>query len=421
MANIPVIMMGEAGCGKTSLIKKLNQILNNGEEILEIINIYPNITEKQICAKMQEINLKAKNIKKELWVFFDQFNKCLSLSLLTEIFIKRTFNGEKLEENIRLIGACNPYRRRVSYEEKCNITSEDDINNNLVYKVEQLPQSLFYFVFNFGALSDKDEYKYIKSIIQKLFNKEEEKLYDLTTETISLCHRFLRKNFYDPSIVSLRDISRFIKCVEFFQDYFLKKNNQSIDSIDDETKNLYKIKSIICSVYICYYLRLGNYETRSNFSSMLQNTLLEIINVYSCEEYEEKSINLFGEIKNKKLKYELRGKNIKSFYDLLKIEEEFLIEQIELDIGISKNELLKENLFLIFLSVITKIPLIIIGKPGTSKSLSVQLIYNSMRGEYSKSVFFKKYPSIIQFYFRDSEYTSSEDISSMFKKADNFS
>lgn len=38
-ANIQVILMGETGWGKTALIKKLNQLLNNGEETLEIINI----------------------------------------------------------------------------------------------------------------------------------------------------------------------------------------------------------------------------------------------------------------------------------------------------------------------------------------------------------------------------------------------
>ena len=28
--NIPVIMMGETGCGKTSLIRKLSELINNG-------------------------------------------------------------------------------------------------------------------------------------------------------------------------------------------------------------------------------------------------------------------------------------------------------------------------------------------------------------------------------------------------------
>jgi len=428
-ANVPVIIMGETGCGKTSLIKKLSQILNNGEELVEIINIHPGITDEEIIARMLEINAKAKeaeyinrekNIKKELWVFFDEINTCLSLSLLTEIFINRTFNGEKLEKNIRLIGACNPYRRRVFSTEKCGLTREDDKEDDLVYKVEQLPQSLLYYVFSFGTLQDADEKKYIKSIIQKLFDKQEENLYKLTTEAISKCHIFLRKIFKDPSIVSLREIARFRKCVEFFHDYFLKKSNKSNYSLDEETKKLYKIKSIICSIYLCYYIRLINEEIRGKFDSELQKTILRIVNVYSDEKKdEENKTNLFDKIKNKKLKEELDDKNLEHFSDLLKIEEEFLLKQIELDVGIGKNESLKENLFLLFLSVVTKIPLIIIGKPGTGKSLSAQLIYNSMRGIYSKNEFFKKYPNIIQIYFQGSESTEPEDITEVFKKAEN--
>ena len=31
-ANVPVIIMGDTGCGKTMLITKLNQLLNNGKK-----------------------------------------------------------------------------------------------------------------------------------------------------------------------------------------------------------------------------------------------------------------------------------------------------------------------------------------------------------------------------------------------------
>ena len=225
-ANVPVIIMGETGCGKTSLIIKLSQILNNGEKLVEIINIHPGITDEEICKRMKEINEIAKRkeyISKEIWVFFDEINTCLSFSFLTEIFIYRTFNGEKLEKNIRIIGACSPYRLRKSTAEKCGLTREDEQEDELVYKVEQLPQSLFHYVFNFGSIKDEDEKKYIKGIIQMIFNKDEKELLNLTIEAISKCHIFLRKTFEDPSIVSLREIVRFTKCVEFFQDYFLKK------------------------------------------------------------------------------------------------------------------------------------------------------------------------------------------------------
>ena len=426
-ANIPVIIMGDTGCGKTSLIKKLNQILNNGEELLQIIYIHPGITEKEIVNKMRDLNNKAKYEKyqeKELWAFFDEINTCLSFSLLTEIFVNRTFNGEKLEENIRLIGACNPYRKRKESTERYSLTRDDE-EDQLVYKVELLPQSLLYYVFSFGPLQGNEEKKYIKIIIHRLFIKEEEKLYDLTTESISQCHIFLRKSFgNDPTVVSLREIERFNACVEFFEDYFTKKGNFINERIDnnDETKKVNKIKSIICSVYICYYIRLTE-EKRNDFENNLRKILLKIANVHCEDKKDEKRGDLFYQIRYEKLRYELRDKNFTKFSELLKIEEEFLLDQIELDKGIGKNQSLKENIFLSFLALVTNIPLIIVGKSGTGKSLSVQLLYNSMRGKYSKlkngkKSFFANYPKIKKTYFQGSESTSPEDIVGLFNRVE---
>jgi len=146
LADIPVIIMGETGCGKTALITKLSQILNNGEIVVEIINIHPGITDNYLCEKMKEMNKKAKEMKNELWVFFDEINTCLSLSLLTEIFVNKTFNGTELHDNIRLIGACNPYRKRKQNMERCGYGRENENDKELVYLVQPLPQSLLNFV-----------------------------------------------------------------------------------------------------------------------------------------------------------------------------------------------------------------------------------------------------------------------------------
>ena len=421
-ANVPVIIIGETGCGKTSLIIKLSQILNNGEKLVEIINLNPYTTDEEITKKMEKMNETAKSKKyknKELWIIFDEINTCLSLYLLTEIFVNRTFYGKKLEDNIRLIGACNPYRKK-EYKEICDLVREDDEDD---HSKEQLPVPLLYYVSNFGSISEEDEKKYIRSIIQKLFTKKEEKLHDLTTEAISQCHIFLRKSFGDPSIVSLREIARFTACVEFFQDYFPIKKSENRFMLDDETKKLYKIKSIICSIYICYYIRLTN-ETRKDFETFLQPILLDIVNSGEKNK-DEKSKGLLDKIRYQKLIKDLldnlKLKSFQKFSDLLEIEEDFLIKQVELDKEIGKNQSLKENLFLIFLGVVTKIPLIIVGKPGTGKSLSAKLIYNSMRGEYSKNPFFKNYPKIVQIYFQGSKNTNPEDVEELFKKSEELS
>jgi energy-coupling factor transporter ATP-binding protein EcfA2 len=160
--NIPVILMGEPGCGKTALIFKLNQILNNGEINVEIINVYPRTTEEKLCEFMKRLDTKANEKNdKELWIFFDEMNTCLSLSFLTEIFINKTYNGNKFSDNIRLIGAYNPYRRRKRNKEKFGINISEDNDKELVYLVQPLPQSLLYYVFIFGRIDDNNEKKYI--------------------------------------------------------------------------------------------------------------------------------------------------------------------------------------------------------------------------------------------------------------------
>ena len=75
-ANIPIIIMGETGCGITILITKLNQILNNGVLTVRKINICPNITIKDIYEIMKKIIEEATCVKDDIWVFFEEINKC---------------------------------------------------------------------------------------------------------------------------------------------------------------------------------------------------------------------------------------------------------------------------------------------------------------------------------------------------------
>jgi MoxR-like ATPase len=56
-ANLPVILKGEAGCGKTYLIKFL--VENLLEEKLHILNIHSGINTEYIKTKISEINNEA--------------------------------------------------------------------------------------------------------------------------------------------------------------------------------------------------------------------------------------------------------------------------------------------------------------------------------------------------------------------------
>ena len=402
ISNIPFIIMGETGCGKTLLITKLNQLINNGELLLEKININPDITEQIIYEEMKRINEKYNNTKEEIWVFFDNINTCQSFELINEIFINRTFFGEKLNENIRIMGACNPFRK-----------TKNEFNNCLAYNVHPLPQSLLYYVFSFGFMNNEDEKDYIYDMVEKLFNKnKEEELHKFTADSIFECHKFLR-SIYDYSVVSLKDVNRFIKCVEFFKKYYKLKE----DII--QTEKLYKIKSIICSIYLCYYFRL-DIKNRSRFDIALRKSLLKLVNYEENNNLKDKweYSELLEEIKYRDLKINLVSCQVRYFSDIIKIEEDFLMDKIEINDDIYKNDLLKENIFVLFISIVMKIPLRLFGKPNSGKTLSINLIIKTMKGKYSKNKFFQKFPAVIPTYFEGSLNINKKDIKNAFQIAE---
>ena len=98
-------------------------------------------------------------------------------------------------------------------------------------------------------------------------------------------------------------------------------------------------------------------------------------------------------------------------------EENFIADNVELETGIAKNRALLENLFSLFVAINTKIPIFIIGKLGCSKSLSVQLINNAMKGNSSTNPFFRKYPKMYVSTFQGALNSTSEGVKEVFDKA----
>ena len=404
-AGIPVIMMGETGCGKTSLIKTLSALLNRGKmnsNIMKIMNIHAGIKDKDIIDFIEKINqeLIYENKKDEnninyntssdkIWVFFDEINTCNSMGLLSEIFYKHTYYGKKLNNKLTFIAACNPYRLKLIKNSK---NEEDDFcltlkdkkysynaKQNLVYHVNPLPHSLLTSIFDFGHLSSEDEKKYIKNIVKETLQKYKanEEIENLFVEEIFGCQNFVREH-NDISSVSLRDLRRFNLLFEFFMKYLEEKK-------ENNEKNKILIDSMCLSLYFCYYIGLSNNKLR----------------------------------KELKEKINQKFKNGIFFEDIILKEKEFLISTMKIPSGIAKNRTLKENIFVLFVSIINKIPLIMCGKPGTSKSLSFQILYDSMKGERSDSEFLKKYPEILIFSYQGSKTSTSEGVQKVFTKVKN--
>ena len=269
-ANIPVIMMGETGCGKTCLIRKLSEIQNNGKSLLVTDNIHAghtnediiNFIEKEVIPKANELFKQEKIKEKKLWVFFDELNTCKSMDLLSEIICKHSCQGKKLPDNIVFIGAVNPYRKSKIKKVGLKIDNKENNNNmdldDLVYTVNPMSHSLLNYVFDFGNLESEDEKKYIKQMIKEVITEDE--LSYFTTELIFIAQNFIREK-NGISSVSLREIRRFIIFYQFFIKYLkIRKETileENIKEHDDEiikysklTENDIKLYSINLAIYL---------------------------------------------------------------------------------------------------------------------------------------------------------------------------
>ena len=132
---------------------------------------------------------------------------------------------------------------------------------------------------------------------------------------------------------------------------------------------------------MCFYIRIINSKKRKELAHLLENIL-----------------------KFDFLEYPFR------------LENEF-VNSLNLDRGIAKNRALLENVFTLFVCLINKIPVFLCGKAGCSKSLSFYLLFHAMKGEYSRSELFKKYPILYSTSYQGTLTNTSKNIQTIFKTA----
>ena len=350
-AKIPVILMGETGVGKTKLLEMLATLYGKGEPNWHKLQIHAGTTDQIIVEFIEKIEKKyqsQENLEEPVWIFFDEINTCNSLGLITEIMCNHTYLGKKINKNFVFLGACNPYRIITKQMKVGGLvyynTKEKNKLNNLVYTVNPLPHSLLNFIFDFGSLQPEDEKKYITNTIidiltrlkekevikdfDKIKKEDIKKIKEEIIESIVICHDFMRKK-YDRASVSLREIRRFGIFFEYFIKYF--KGNK-YETLKD---------SLNMTLYLCYYLRLNEKKVRKELAKELQT---------------KKIFDDFLRIPENEIKL---------------ITNDMVIEK---DRGIALNPALRENLFTCFICIDNSVPLIIVGKPGTGKSLSFQIL-----------------------------------------------
>ena len=109
-----------------------------------------------------------------------------------------------------------------------------------------------------------------------------------------------------------------------------------------------------------------------------------------------------------------------TFSEAFSEELDYYISQVDLPKGIARTLALKENLFATIVCTATHTPLIIVGAPGSSKTLSFNLTIANLQGQESKVELFRDkdfFHSLDPHHYQCSHHTTSKEIEMIFSHA----
>lgn len=185
------------------------------------------------------------------------------------------------------------------------------------------------------------------------------------------------------SCVSQRDIQRVFHLYEWLMTIYDSKKPQGAHRED------YNRRAVLVALGIVYYMRL-NGKYRREYQAVLNGQHA-----------------LPGEV---------------NFSTAFNEELNWYIQEVELPKGIARTQALKENLFATIICTVTHTPLIIVGAPGSSKTLSFNQAIANLKGPESKRELFRDvaiFNSLDPHYYQCSRRTTSNEIQTVFSRAIN--
>ncbi|XP_047442557.1 E3 ubiquitin-protein ligase rnf213-alpha isoform X2 [Mugil cephalus] len=419
--GIPVIIMGETGCGKTRLIKFMSELRRCGAqaENMKLVKVHGGTTSEMIYEKVKEAETLAKGNKEDYSfdsvLFFDEANTTEAISSIKEIICDKSVQGQQLDSKsgLQIIAACNPYRKHtdkmidrleasgLGYRVRAQET-EDRLGSiplrQLVYRVHVLPPSMIPLIWDFGQLSDSSEQMYIKQIVQRQAKaiSIEGHCIQTITQVLSASQTFMRERKDECSFVSLRDVERCMQVfVWFYKNHpmfekdlkaFLQQQSKKKGRLPYLPASDRAIWSLLMATGVCYQACLEN-----------KGRYQETIKQFLPREYKPQRI-----------------------LQEIELMQDLLLNSVPMGKTIARNEALKENFFMMVVCIELRIPLFIVGKPGSSKSLSKTLVADAMQGPTSHSELYKRLKQIHLVSFQCSPHSTPDGIINTFRQCARF-
>lgn len=330
-------------------------------------------------------------------VFLDEINTSSCPGLLKEVLFDRTLDGNEIPQNVHLVAACNPnYKPFQSH-------SQSERLSQGVYRVRRLPPSIRLLLWDFGAMTQQQERAYVTEKLRMLAATKVEVEDLIKKDLICLAQETMRKLVKSQlerdlitdkealrravSFVSQRDIQRVFDLAAFLQRLYEKDGVSRIDEIRLARSSVFSMRSTLVSLGIVYYLRL-DVLSRKHFAEAIDRMMA--------------------------------GTTATGFERMLELEIRSFVKQLKIPRRVAITKALAENLFAIVVCTAIRLPVVLVGPPGCSKTLSFKVALAILRGDINRTGMLQDtdlFPYLDLYHYQCSRHSTSNDIDRVFKRA----
>lgn len=206
-------------------------------------------------------------------MFLDEINACEHLGFLVGVVCHHTLDGKPLHGNVKILAACNPYRKHDSTKQRGAGLSARKLLNNVehldkAYTVHPLPEALVEHVQDFGILNVKDERLYIEAMVQRSTANNDPSFTRSFVELIVMSQAFVKEKCGEAS-VSLRDARR---CIDLFL-FFRRDLDTRPQATPPMPAGRKEKRAALLSFAHCYYYRLASEDERIEYKKKYVATI----------------------------------------------------------------------------------------------------------------------------------------------------
>ncbi|KAH3760870.1 AAA+ ATPase [Pelomyxa schiedti] len=391
------------------------------------IRMHQKITADEFRGRIEEIKIRAQNIPSEgkIVCFIDECTSTNILGMIKEVICDCQIDGNPLPKNIFFTAALN---KNISTDKSRTLLpislNSDPLHFDFVglhselankaFAVRAPPLSLETLMFDFGKFSAQQEKSFTERLISARVLYSEQHGREIA-QTILLGQEFLRKANIHRVTASIRDIVRAVDLYIYFMRHpqFMHGLPPEPDTDSPEWKRFLCAmhwQALGLSIAMNYFFRLPSPE-------ILEQQGTENLNVQKNSKFTRVKFQ-------EELETFLTSGGVLNVPPCLLMFQDFIhavLRQVclstELPLGIAKTNAFMENLFCTVVCLDAKIPLIIVGPPGCSKTLSFKIAADNMKGRTSKSAFYRKLHHIIPFRYQCSEQSTDIEIKAVYKAA----